>query len=160
MSPRYDADPTSVTGVIAILDKGEYELLIGEPKGFEKPKKDAQPGDPLTAGVRYPVTVAEGSEKGSKTFYTCYIHTPDSLGFAKQFIMTAMGFPLTKEGEKAFNERHRGSDWSVDPENGGAVGDMWREVTGKRVIAVVDTTLAQDGVTLQQKWVKFRPLAA
>lgn len=159
MSPRYDADPTTVTGVIAVLDKGEYELLIGEAKGFEKAKQNAQPGDPLTAGIRYPVTVAEGPEKGAKTFYTCYIHTPESLGFAKQFIMTANGFPLTKEGEKAFNEKNRGGDWSMDPSSGG-VGDMWREVTGKRVIAVVDTQLAPDGVTLQQKWIKFRPLSA
>ena len=155
--PRYDADPTSLTAVIAVLDKGEYELLIGEPKGFEKPKKNAAPGDPLTAGVRYPQTVAEGPEKGARTFYTCYIHTPDALAFAKQYVMTALGFHLTKEDEKRFNDQYRGSDWSVDPESGG-VGDVWREVTGKRVIAVVDTTLAEDGVTLQQKWIKFRPV--
>lgn len=154
---RYEIDPTSQTAVIAVLDKGEYELSVGEPKSFEKAKRNAQPGDPLTAGVRYPVSVAEGPEKGSRTFYTCYVHTPDAVGFAKQFVMTCLGYPLTKEAEKDFNTKYKGSDWGIDPENGG-VGDVWRELTGKRVIAVVDTTLAEDGVTLQQKWIKFRPV--
>lgn len=151
--PRYETDPTSVTGVIAILDKGEYELLIGEPKAFEKPNKAGN----LSVGVRYPITVAEGPEKGSKTFYTCYTHSEGGMGFAKQFLMTALGYPLTKDAEKSFNEKYRGSDWGLDTDSS-SVGDMWREVTGKRVNAAVDVGLSDDGVTQQQKWIKFRPV--
>lgn len=151
--PRYELDPTSVTAVIALLDKGDYELLVGEPKGFEKTSQEGK----VSAGVRYPVTVAEGPETGARTFYTCYIHTEGAIAFAKQFLMTALGFALDRESEKRFDAKYRGSDWGVDPATGG-VGDVWREVTGKRVVASVDLQMGQDGVTQQQKWVRFRPL--
>lgn len=153
MSPRYDVDPTSVTAVIALLEKGDVELLIGEPKSFEKTNQEGK----VSRGVRYRVTVAEGPETGASTFYTCYTHTEGAVAFAKQFLMTALGFTLDRESEKRFDAKYKGSDWGMDTDSG-AVGDVWREVTGKRVIASVDLQLGQDGVTQQQKWVRFRPL--
>lgn len=155
MSPRYEVDPTEVSAILTVFEKGEVELLIGEPKSFEKKNED---GSVKNAGIRYPVVAAEGPEKGSKSIYTVYIHTPDAVGFGKQFVMAALGYPLTKDGEKAFNAKYKGNDWSVTPETN-AVGDMWREPTGKRIIAVVDTQMGQDGVTQQQKWVKFRSIS-
>jgi hypothetical protein len=157
MSPRYEHDPSKVSAVIAILDKGDYELIIGEPKAFFGAGKD---GKADNYGVRYPLTVAEGPEKGSKTFYSAFIHSDGALSFSKQFLMAALGFKPTKEDEKRFNEKYQGSDWSIDTDTKG-VGDVWREATGKRLMATVDVGIQTEGANAgspQQKWVKFRPL--
>jgi len=157
MSPRYEVDPTSVTAVIAILEKGEYELSVGEPKSFEKNDTTSNPPK-SNRGVRYPLTVAEGPEAGARTFYTCYTHTEGAVSFMKQFLLAVLGYQATRDDEKRFDAKYRGSDWGMDPESGG-VGDVWRELNGKRVVAVVDIGFAQDGITQQQKWVKFRPVS-
>ncbi len=157
MSPRYEHDPSNVSAVIAILDKGDYELMIGEPKAFFNTGKD---GKPDNYGVRWPLTVAEGPEKGAKTFYNAFTHTDGANSFSKQFMMAALGFKATKEEEKRFNDKYRGSDWSIDTDTK-AVGDVWREATGKRLIASVDVQIQTEGANAgspQQKWVKFRPL--
>jgi hypothetical protein len=157
MSPRYDVDPTSVTAVIAILEKGEYELSVGEPKSFEKVDNSQTPAK-VSRGVRYPLTVAEGPETGARTFYTCYTHTDGAISFMKQFLLAVLGYPATRDDEKRFDAKYKGNDWGMDTESGG-VGDVWRELNGKRVVAVVDVQLGQDGLTQQQKWVKFRPVS-
>ena len=157
MSPRYEHDATNVSSVIAILDKGDYELIVGEPKAFFNTGKE---GKSDNYGIRYPLTVAEGSEKGSKTFYNAFIHTDGSLSFSKQFLMAALGFKATKDDEKRFNEEFKGSDWGIDTDTKG-VGDVWRQPTGKRLVASVDVTIQSEGANAgspQQKWVKFRSL--
>ena len=157
MSPRYEHDASTVSAVIAILDKGDYELMIGEPKAFFNQGKE---GKPDNYGIRYPLTVAEGAEKGSKTFYNAFIHTDGALSFSKQFLMAALGYKATKEEEKRFNDKYRGSDWGIDTDTKG-VGDVWREATGKRLTASVDVGIQEVGQNAgqpQQKWLKFRPL--
>lgn len=150
---RYEVDPTSITAVIALLDKGEYELSVGEPKAFEKKTKK----DTDSNGVRYPVTVAEGPEKGARTYYTCWLHSEGGMGFAKGFIMACLGYAATRDAEKTFDAKYRGSDWGYNPEDG-STGDVWREATGKRVMATVDLRLGEDGQTMQQQWKSFRPV--
>lgn len=152
---RYEADLTNVVAGFAILEKGEYELAIGEPKSFERPNRAGV----LTYGVRYPLVVAEGPEKGSKVMFTVYTHTPDGMSFGKPFVMAALGYKSgDRNVEKQFDAKFKGSDWGFDTESG-ATGDMWREVTGKRVMATVDVSLSkEDGITQQQQWKGFRPL--
>lgn len=157
MSPRYEHDPSNVSAVIAVLDKGDYEMIVGEPKSFFNQGKD---GKPDNYGVRFPLTVAEGPEKNSKTFYNAFIHTDGALSFAKQFMMAALGYKSTKDDEKRFNDKYRGSAWGIDTDSK-SVDDVWREATGKRLVASVDVQIQSEGTNAgnpQQKWVKFRPL--
>lgn len=155
--PHFEHDPSEVSAVISVFPKETYEFLIGEPSAFYNAGKE---GKPDNYGVRYRVTVAEtkGSvTKGEFSFYNCFEHTEGSRGFGKQFRMAALGFPATKEGEAAFNAKFKGSDWSLDTDTK-AVGDAWRQLTGKRVQAVVDVGINVNDGSPQQKWVKFLPL--
>src|SRR5256885_4554624 len=99
--PRYEADPSKVTATLDVLEKGDYEFVIGEPRAFFGASKTEGKSD--NYGVRYPVKVAEGAMKGKRQLINCYIHTEDSLAYSKQLLMAALGFPLNSEGEKAFN---------------------------------------------------------
>lgn len=157
--PRYDVDPSQVSGVITVLDKGEYELLVGEPSAFEQEKKDAdgKPTGEKSWGVRYGLTVMEGPEKGAKVIFTCYQHNEGGRSFSKAFQIAAAGFETDRHGEKAFDEKYRGSDWSFNSDTKGC-GDAWRDLAGKRLTVIVDTKLGPDGITMQQQWKKFIPL--
>jgi hypothetical protein len=132
--PRFEPDPSKVSATIDILEKDDYEFIIGDPKAFQK--VDGQ-GTITNYGVRYPVTVAEGTSKGKKQFQTCYQHTEGAQGFSKQFIMAAYGYPVTPAGEKDFDNDFAGKDWSFDTDTG-ACGEVWRGIAGKRVIGSAD----------------------
>jgi len=149
--PRYEADPSKVTATFEVLEKGDYEFAFGEPKAF---LRTGDKGD--NYGVRYPVKVAEGPFTGKRQIVTCYIHTDDALAFSKQTLMAALGFDVNSEGEKAFNAKYAGSDWSIDTDTG-ACGDVWREVIGKHAVATADVGAnPKDGTPTQQfkKWRK------
>ena len=153
--PRYEPDLSQVSATIAILDKDEYEFEIGKPKAFQRERKKG--GESI--GVRYPMTVAEGPQSGKRTFYSCYTHSDGGQGFAKQFLMCALGFELTQEAEKRFNEAYKGADWGFDTDSG-ECGDIWEEAAGKHIIASVDLGVNPETGEPNQQWVRFRPVGA
>jgi hypothetical protein len=155
--PRFEHDPSEVSAVISVFPKEEYEFLVGEPSAFYNAGKE---GKQDNYGVRYKMTVAEdkGSVKKNEfSFYNCFEHTEGSRGFGKQYRMAVLGFPVTKQGEAAFDAKYKGSDWSIDTDSK-ACGDAWRDLTGKRVRAVVDVGINTTTGEPQQKWVRFLPL--
>ncbi len=155
--PRYEPDMSNVDATIIILDKGEYEFEIGKPKAFQRTK--AKGGESI--GVRYPMIVAEGPQAKKRTFYTCYTHSEGGLAFAKQFVMAALGYPVTREGEAKFNADHpKGStDWGLDSDTG-EVGEIWNEAAGQHVIGIVDLGVNPEDGTPNQAWKRFRPVGA
>lgn len=155
--PHFEHDPSEVSAVISVFPKEEYEFIVGEPSAFYNAGKD---GKADNYGVRYRMTVAEDKgavKKGEFSFYNCFEHTEGSRGFGKQFRMAVLGFPGTRQGEEAFNAKYKGSDWGFDTDTK-ACGDAWRELTGKRVKAVVDVTANTTTGEPQQAWRKFLPL--
>jgi len=138
--PRYEPDLSKISATFELFSKGEYEFGVGEPKGFEQTTKTGKNAGQQSIGVRYPIVLGEetnGHKKGSKNSINCYIHNDGSMGFSKQFLMACLGYAINNAGERQFDEDFRGRDWSVDTETG-AVGDVWREATGKRVIITAD----------------------
>ena len=138
--PRYDADLSKISATFELFSKGEYEFLVGEPKAFEQTTKTGKNAGQQAIGIRYPIVLGEetnGHKKGAKNMINCYIHNDGSMAFAKQFLMACLGYPLNSGGEHKFDEDYRGRDWSIDTETG-AVGDVWREANGRRVIVTVD----------------------
>lgn len=151
--PRYEPDMSKVDATIILLDKGEYEFEIGKPKAFERTNKKGV----TSIGIRYPMVVTEGQYASKRTFYTCYTHTDGALSFAKQFVMAALGYSVTRSGEERFNKDYPHADWSHDTESG-ECGDMWLEAAGKHVVASVDLGVNPENDEPNQAWKRFRPL--
>jgi hypothetical protein len=161
MSPRYEPDLTKVTAGIEIFPKGTYEFSIGEPKAFSRENRQGV----TTVGTRYPlrcemVHAGDQNFKNKRTLTSLYLHTEEAQGMAKRFIMAALGFNGNQEGEQTFDAEYKGRDWSLDPEVG-SVGDVWREPTGRRVLADCDSQIVKgdDGTerTFQSfNWIPLR----
>lgn len=148
--PNYEPNLTDVQSTLEVFPKGEYEFKITSAKSFEKSKEDGS----KTVGIRFPM---EEAESGKKTIYTLYVHSEGAMGFAKRFVMAAYGYSVDSEGENKFNNDYRGADWSIDTENG-TVGEIWKDLIGKRVVGVVDTKIGPNG-DQQQEWNGFRAIS-
>ena len=162
MSPRYEPDLTKISATFELFSKGEYEFLVGEPKGFEQTTKTGKNAGQQSIGVRYPIVLGEetnGHKAGSKNSINCYIHNDGSMGFSKQFLMACLGYPITNAGERKFDEDFRGQDWSVDADTG-AVGDVWRQATGKRVRITADLGTNPTTGEPSNQFGKYQPITA
>lgn len=138
--PRYENDPTKVASSIEVFPKDDYEFIVGEPKSFFR--INAKGAD--SYGVRFPVSVAEGPYAGKRTVFTTYQQSEGAQQMAKRFIMAVLGYGAARAEEKRFDADYAGKDWSFDTDTG-AVGDMWREASGKRVIGSLDVRMGDDG---------------
>ncbi len=149
--PNYQPDFNNVDATIIILDKGEYEFIIGKPKSFQRENSKGI----LSVGVRFPMTVAEGPMANKRTFYTCYVHTDGAKGFTKQFWMAALDYPLTREGEAKFNAENQDLDLTLETELG-ECGEFWHSLTDRHVTAAVDLGVNPDTGEPNQAWKRFR----
>lgn len=147
---RYEYDPSKTQATIEVLEKGDYEFLIGEPKSFIRKNKKNED----SYGIRFPLT-AEGKTK--PVYYTCYLHSEGAQGMTKRFQMAAMGFKNNKTDEARFDAEVIGMDWNFDPE-AGTVGEAWRKFTGKRVVGSVDVSPNTETGEPQQNWKSWRPV--
>ena len=152
--PRFEPDPSKISATIAILEKDEYEFLVGEPKSFEKKNAD---GTIANYGIRYPLTVMEGPRKGAKQFQTCYQHTEGSEAFSKRFVMACLGYDGTPDGEKAFDSAYAGRDWSFNTDDG-SCGEVWRECANKRVFGAADVGVNNKTKEPMQQFTGWRAL--
>lgn len=144
--PIYNNDPSKVVATFEVLPKDDYELIVGEPKAFEKTGQNG-----VNYGVRYGVTVGSGAMEGKKGQpVSCYQHSEGAQQFSKGFIMAALGFGKGRAEEQRFDAEYGGKDWSFDTDSG-QVGDAWRELTGKRVIGSYDIELNPNSGEQQQK---------
>ena len=151
--PRFNPDPSKVSATIEVLEKGDYELSIGEPRTFFRQNSK---GDD-SYGVRYQLTVAEGPKKGTKIFYSCYQQSEGAQSMTKQFFMAILGYDRKPSEEKRFDADTAGQDWTFDTDSG-MMGDMWRFIAGKRVICSMDVGINNQTGEQQQKFNKWRPL--
>lgn len=154
---RYKAAPTTATAGFVTLPKDSYELIIGEPKGFEAVRK-INNVDTEVYGIRWPLTVAEGALKGKTVFAGG--NESDEFGKAlnKRILMAAEGLEITADNEELWNNAHAGDDYDFDGTSG-VVGSGWLAAKGKRILADLDINVAKDGSGNQfQKFVRFAPV--
>src|SRR3982751_862294 len=148
MTPRFEFDPSTVAASIETFPKGEYEVIVGEPKTFVR-----QAGEDKhdSFGIRYSLVIKQPDEyDGKRTVFSTYYQSEGSQAMAKQFMMAVLGYGKGKPEEERFDRDVRGKDWSIDFESG-TVGEMYRELTGKRVIGSFDITKnANTGDPMQQ----------
>lgn len=151
---RFDFNPTEVSAGFPVFDKGAYQFVIGEPKSFYKAATDPAKKD--NYGVRYVLKVNDGVDKDKKFIQNCFMHTPESAGFSKQFMMAALGYK--KDEEKRFDEEQGGQDWSYDPDNN-SCGDGWHQLKG-HVVEIEFDTPKIDATTgdKQNKVIASRPI--
>ena len=155
--PTFDFDPSKVVASFEVYPKGEYEVQIGEPKSFIRKAGEDQHD---SFGIRYPYVIKLPTEfENKRGVHTCYYHNEGSQGMSKQFVMAVMGYGKGRPEEERFDREVRGKDWAFDPTTG-SVGDMYRELTGKRVIMSLDTQKNKETGEEQQKTVGFRSLTS
>lgn len=155
--PKFEFDPSTVVASIEVFPKGEYEFQVGEPKSFLR-----QAGEDKhdSYGIRYSLVIKQPDEyNGKRTIFSTYYQSEGSQAMAKQFMMAVLGFGKGREEEKRFDEEMRGKDWSFDPSTG-AVGDAYRELTGKRVIGSLDTDKNNRTGDPMQVFNSWRPLTS
>ena len=140
--PRYDFSPDAVSASIEILQKGEYEFIIGEPKSFMRKNRKGED----SYGIRFPLVIAEdtnGHKKGTRIFFNTYQQSEGAQAIAKQFLMAACGFKRNQEQEQEFNRSMEGKDFGFNTDDG-SVGDGWMEVKGKRVKGDLDVGINEE----------------
>lgn len=138
--PQYEPDLSKIAATFELFSKGEYEFVLGEPKAFQGITKSGANAGQENIGVRYGISLPEaqnGHKKGARSILNCFIHNDQSMGFSKQLLMAALGFPMNSRGEAQFDEQYRGADWSIDTTTG-ACGAVWREATGRHVLITAD----------------------
>lgn len=133
--PKFNPNPSAVDAGFPIHPKDEYDMVLGEPKVFFANGKD---GKADNYGVAFTCIIAEGPQKGKKFFKRCFMHTPESQGFAKQFQMAVLGFnPKSQDDEAKFNTQYGNADWGFDTDTN-TCGEAWHEMKGKHVYASLD----------------------
>lgn len=159
MAPNFDFDPTKDTATTEIYPKDDYEIQVGEPKSFLRTAAKDTPDEHLSYGVRFPLTIRGGEYDGKKiNNFSIYHHSDGARTMGKQFLMAVLGYGRSKSEEQRFNEDMAGKDWKCDYETG-AVGDAFRELTGKRVIGSLDVQKNKQSGEEQQAFKGWRPVS-
>lgn len=149
--PAFTPNAAKASALNEIFPKDSYEFIIGQPKAFAREYTDKDGNVKPLVGVGYNLRIAEGDHKDHRTYFQAFVHDDMSLAATKRFLMAALGFKIDSDGEKAFNEKYSDdSVYSFDTDSG-AVGDIWREVTGKRVIGDLDIRTTEKGQFQQFK---------
>lgn len=135
--PEFNPNLMANNAITEVLPKDEYTLTIFEPKAYSRKfTKDGVEQEII--GVRYPMKVADGVHVGKRVFPEFSLNSDAGLGAFIRFLMAALGFEPTAEGEKKFKEQYGAVDYKLDPDSG-HLGDAYRLVTGKAVHCILDS---------------------
>ena len=168
MSPNFQPDFADVKAGFRTLDRGEYELALGQPKGFAYTKDDGTE----VAGVRIPANVvgqvmADGSmddkyEGDAVAPIRLYLHTEGAFRMTKQFLLAANGYDISDE-DTADSEFFSEADFSfeVDEETDEErpnvdLGATWDALKGNRVRVTADIQMYNDRPS--QNWQTWLPI--
>lgn len=168
MSPIMQPDFSDVKAGFRTLDRGEYQLVLGKPKGFYYVKDNGKE----VGGVRVPVNVvgqimADGSiddqyEGDAVSPVRLYLHTEGAFRMTKQFLLAAAGYAIEDEDE-ADEEFFAVTDFSFDvddeddPENATVtLGDGWSGLEGNHVRVTADIDIYEGNP--QQNWRSWLPV--
>jgi len=130
------------------LVEGDVKLSISAVKPFLRKDND---DNPKNWGPRYTLVVKEHSDEsivGSNIPQEFYLHTPDTLGFTKRFLMMALGFENTPAGEKEYNEQYEEDPeaFAFDPTAEPAIlGKAYQDAVGNLIEATGNPQLQDDG---------------
>lgn len=154
--PRYNPNLTTAQAGILILPKGDYEFGISDPKLFSRKSAGEGGVERHVFGVQYNLVVKTTGEYEGKTIpLQLYMHTENSFGMNKQFVMAALGSSINQEDE--FNEKYADADWSIDTDEN-EMGDIWKNVGGNMISATADIVPdKRDVERKQQRW-SWRPV--
>lgn len=133
---RFTPNLSGVDAGIPLLEHGDFEFVIGEPKAFIR--QSERNGIMVDVyGVSTSLKVVEGPSHIGKTIpWQMYLHTEGSQPMVKQFLMASYGYG--RNGESEFNEQFDGDEenWFIDTETG-EVGEAYKGIAGKRIMASV-----------------------
>ena len=168
MTPNFQPDFADIKAGFRTLDRGEYELLLGAPKGFAYTKDDGTE----VSGVRVPVNVvgqvmSDGSiddkyEGDSVSPIRLYLHTEGAFRMTKQFLLAANGYEISDE-DTADSEFFKGADFgfevneeSEDERPDVTLGAAWGLLKGNHVRVTADIQMYNDKPS--QNWQTWLPI--
>lgn len=153
--PRYENSPAAVSATIEVFPKDDYLFILGEPKVFSGVTKSGKNAGKENYGVGFSLTVKDGEKEGKRQFTRCFESSEEAQAMSKQFKMAVLGYDRTKADEARFNAEWGSKDWSFDTDSG-AVGDAWREMTGRLVVGILDVEIDKDTGDERQVWKGWR----
>lgn len=134
MSPRANPGIIGATATILVLPKDSFEFKIGAPKLFSRQNQKGE----QVYGLRYSLEItSEGPHTGKNIPVEQYFHSEKSFGMTKRFLMAALGYDMTSEGEEKFNQDHAETDFAVDTDEE-YIAPIWKDIEGARIKADVD----------------------
>lgn len=153
MSPAYNYSPSKVSATMEVWDTGTYEVILGQPKAFQK----MEGGEIKNFGVGFPIQNAEDPKK--RQYVRFYLHNDQAEGMTKRVQIAAYGYGPGKVEEQRFNQEHDNDDWNLDFETG-ECGEAWKEMAGTRLS--VDVEIGQNPNTgePQNNWKNWRKLGS
>lgn len=151
MSPRFENSPANVVATMEVFPKDDYLFGIGEPKPFFRQNSKGQD----SYGIRLSLVVKEGAYEKKRTVVSLYEHSEGAQMMGKQFKMAALGYGKGRAEEQRFDAEWGTKDWSFDTDSG-AVGDGWRELTGKLIIGSLDVGINENSGDEQQQFKGWR----
>ena len=127
---RYNPNLADVSvGGITLLEKGDYEFAIGQPKVFKRTKQDGNESFGLGITLR--------TDDGKIAYNTLYMHTEKCDGMNLEFVATAYGYNARDEKSLAEFKSKYGEEYWVDFDEG-TMGETFQGLAGKRIGAGVD----------------------
>jgi len=151
--PRFTPNLSNVSAGIPLLDRGEYEFLVGESKPFIRVTEKDGVAKTLWGVVTSLKVTSEGAFKDKTIPWQMFMHTDASQPMIKQFLMAVYGF--NKNNEADFNVKFNEDDYIVDTEDN-ILGDVWTGIAGKYVRAnVVQKANKLDATQMQNQFSWF-----
>lgn len=149
--PRFENSPANVVASMEVFPKDDYLFVVGEPKPFFRQNSKGQD----SYGLRVSLTIKDGPYEKKRTVASFYMHSEGAQMMTKQFQMAVLGYGKGRQEEQRFDAEWGGKDWSFDTDSG-AVGDAWRELTGKLVYGSLDVSINENSGDEQQQFKGWR----
>lgn len=131
---RYPVPSNTATVGFLVLDKDDYEFVIGDAKTFIT--LDKETNEPRNWGVGFNLTVSGGPQDGKSLGQVrFYLHNEGSVRMTKGFLMAALGYTSSQSDEAEFNETY--PDIGIDPDDN-TMADVYTRCVGNRIRASVD----------------------
>src|SRR5881628_2182946 len=111
--PRFEHNPANDSASIEVLEKNDYDFIVGETKPFAGITKSGKNEGQQNYGMRFGMST-EVNGQTKRTVYTIFEHNQGSRDVGKRFKMAVLGYGKGRAEEQRFDSEWGGKDWAFD----------------------------------------------